>query len=171
MKLWKHIRAIGLLPFVVAVVVPASILARAGRKREAERAPAPLALGRAALGGVFLAGGLLLIVKTVRLFAEVGKGTLAPWDPTERLVAQGPYRYVRNPMISGVLFVLLGEAAVFGSVPLLIWASFFFLVNAVYIPLNEEPGLRKRFGASYRRYEQHVPRWIPRLHPWEGAEA
>ena len=45
-----------------------------------------------------LAGGLLLFSWCVRLFAQIGRGTLAPWDPTRKLVAVGPYRYVRNPM-------------------------------------------------------------------------
>lgn len=102
----------------------------------------------------------------MRLFARVGQGTLAPWDPTQRLVAQGPYRYVRNPMISGVLCVLLGEAALFGSAPLLVWAAAFFALNAAYIPLIEEPGLEKRYGAAYEAYRRNVPRWLPRRTPW-----
>jgi hypothetical protein len=51
--------------------------------------------------------------------------------------------------------------------PHLVWALFFFFtVNAIYIPLCEEPGLEKRFGNDYRRYQRHVPRWLPRLRPW-----
>jgi len=38
----------------------------------------------------------------------------------------------------------------------------------IYIPLGEEPGLAKRFGDDYHLYKQNVPRWIPRLTPWEG---
>jgi protein-S-isoprenylcysteine O-methyltransferase Ste14 len=104
---------------------------------------------------------------TVSLFARIGKGTLAPWDPTSRLVVVGPYRHVRNPMISGVLTVLLGEAALFGSLPLLVWFGAAFAVNAVYFPLVEEPGLRERFGGDYEAYCAKVPRWLPRLRPWE----
>ena len=59
--------------------------------------------------------GLLLFAASLRQFAVRGKGTLAPWDPPKHLVVEGPYRYVRNPMISGVLFVLLGEALVLRS--------------------------------------------------------
>jgi len=42
------------------------------------------------------------------------------------------------------------------------------LVNAIYIPLVEEPGLERRFGDDYFLYKKNVPRWIPRLRPWEG---
>jgi protein-S-isoprenylcysteine O-methyltransferase Ste14 len=104
---------------------------------------------------------------TVSLLERIGKGTLAPWDPTSRLVVSGPYRYVRNPMISGVLAVILGEAALFGSLPLLVWFGVVFAVNAVYFPLVEEPGLRRRFGEEYDAYRANVPRWLPRLRAWE----
>jgi protein-S-isoprenylcysteine O-methyltransferase Ste14 len=114
---------------------------------------------------------VLLVISTVTLFAKVGRGTLAPWDPTSTLVVQGPYRYVRNPMISGVLFILLGEAACFASLPLLIWFAAVFALNAVYLPLVEERGLRRRFGADYEAYRAKVPRWIPRLRPWTGEES
>ncbi|HSE81994.1 MAG TPA: isoprenylcysteine carboxylmethyltransferase family protein [Gaiellaceae bacterium] len=117
-------------------------------------------------GAVLTALGLALLAWTLALFAKVGRGTLAPWDPTRRLVVAGPYRHVRNPMISGVLAVLLGESAVFASLPLLLWFAAVLAVNAVYFPLVEEPGLRRRFGAKYERYRASVPRWIPRFRPW-----
>jgi protein-S-isoprenylcysteine O-methyltransferase Ste14 len=69
-------------------------------------------------------------------------------------------------MISGVLAILLGEAALLGSLPVLIWAAAFLLINQLYIPRFEEPGLARRFGDAYLRYRQHVPRWLPRLRPW-----
>jgi protein-S-isoprenylcysteine O-methyltransferase Ste14 len=159
---WRHLAAVLLLPVVVTLVVPALIVWRSGAGIE------PLGL---VLAVPLIAVGLLLVVSTVRLFATVGRGTLAPWDPTSRLVAQGPYRHVRNPMISGVLFVLLGEAALFGSPALVLWFGVVLALNAVYLPLVEEPGLQRRFGEEYERYRNHVPRWIPRVRPWNGEES
>jgi protein-S-isoprenylcysteine O-methyltransferase Ste14 len=69
-------------------------------------------------------------------------------------------------MISGVLFVLLGESLLTGSRSVLIWFGLFLLNNLVYIPLFEEPQLEKRFGERYRTYKQNVPRWIPRARAW-----
>jgi protein-S-isoprenylcysteine O-methyltransferase Ste14 len=66
-------------------------------------------------------------------------------------------------MISGVFFILLGEAILAASLPLFCWFAFFVIVNAIYIPLAEEPGLVKRFGDEYLAYKQNVPRWIPSL--------
>jgi protein-S-isoprenylcysteine O-methyltransferase Ste14 len=152
MRALRHLVAIVVLPGTVAVLIPAILLG------DAELAPSPLAL----LGAVLLAVGVGMIGWTVSLFAGVGRGTLAPWDPPSRLVVRGPYRHVRNPMISGVLTVLLGEAALFGSVAVLIWAGLVFAINAVYFIAVEEPDLRDRFGAEYEAYAARVPRWIPR---------
>jgi protein-S-isoprenylcysteine O-methyltransferase Ste14 len=101
---------------------------------------------------------------------KFGDGTPAPWDPPQKLVIRGPYRHVRNPMITGVLLMLLAEALWFQSWPLALWMLIFFLGNFVYFPLVEEKGLEKRFGNDYREYKAHVPRWIPRLHPWYPQE-
>jgi protein-S-isoprenylcysteine O-methyltransferase Ste14 len=66
-------------------------------------------------------------------------------------------------MISGVMSILLGEAVLAASLPLFIWFVIFVIVNAIYIPLAEEPGLAKRFGDDYLDYKRNVPRWIPRM--------
>lgn len=166
MSAWRQARAIALLPGTVAVVLPAVILV-AGEGPNVgwglSRAPAAVTL---VAGGAFIAGGLALWLWTVRLFARVGKGTLAPWDPTQRLVVEGPYRHVRNPMITAVLAVLLGEAAIFGSPALLVLSAAFLAINWVYFAALEEPGLERRFGDEYGEYKRWVPRWIPRRRPW-----
>jgi protein-S-isoprenylcysteine O-methyltransferase Ste14 len=121
-----------------------------------------LLIGRIAGTLIFLVG-LALFAWCVDLFGHVGRGTLAPWDPTRRLVAAGPCEYVRNPMILGVVTTLVGEGLFRGSLPLLAWAALFFLINHLYSILSEEPGLERRFGAEYAAYRAHVPRWLPRL--------
>ncbi len=128
----------------------------------------PLNLLPTILGALLICIGLMLLYKTISLFATVGQGTLAPWNPTRKLVVKGIYRYVRNPMISGVLSILLGEIFVSRSRALVSWFIIFWILNLIYIPLVEEPSLERRFGASYREYKMHVPRWIPRISPWEA---
>ncbi len=118
-----------------------------------------------AVGGLFAGAGLFLLVMTIRLFIRRGKGTLAPWTPTQKLVVEGPYSFVRNPMITGVLSVIIGEALIIQSYSLLIWAVLFFGINHLYFILSEEPGLVKRFGEEYVRYKKEVPRWIPKFEP------
>jgi protein-S-isoprenylcysteine O-methyltransferase Ste14 len=100
----------------------------------------------------------------------VGEGTIAPWDPPQRLVVRGVYRHVRNPMITGLCLVLLGEALLAASLPLLGLFAFGVIINVIYIPLSEEPGLARRFGDDYLTYKRNVPRWIPRLKPWQPED-
>jgi protein-S-isoprenylcysteine O-methyltransferase Ste14 len=120
-------------------------------------------------GGVFIFLGLGIMILTIRMFARIGKGTLAPWDPTRKLVTGSLYGYVRNPMILGVFTVLLGEVMLFLSSEIAVWAFLFFVINTLYFILSEEPGLEKRFGKEYLEYKQNVPRWIPRMKPWRPA--
>ncbi len=154
------------LPFVVVVVVP-SLLVFFGRPADTRWGfgyPL-LAVPRLLAAAVGLVG-LGLLAWTIGLFASIGKGTLGAWDPPRNLVVAGPYRHVRNPMISGVFLVLSAWSAAFGSLLLLGWAGLFLCVNHAYFLRFEEPGLANRFGAAYREYARHVPRWIPRLSPW-----
>jgi protein-S-isoprenylcysteine O-methyltransferase Ste14 len=170
MGTWRHLRAILQLPFLVTVVVSGVVLWLTGADTlRLWRAAPATRVGFPVVGGALLCLGLTLLVATIRLFVTVGKGTLAPWDPTRRLVVRGVYRHVRNPMISGVFAVLLGEAVLAASLPLLCWFAVFVIVNAVYIPLVEEPGLVKRFGGDCLAYKRNVPRWIPRLTAWDGG--
>lgn len=166
LSLLRHLLAILLLPFVVVVLVTRSLLADAGPHSWGGGAVLDR-LSRGA-GVIVFSLGFALFAWCVWLFARVGRGTLAPWDPTRRLVAVGPYRHVRNPMISGVLLMLAGEALFWRSGALALWAGAFLLINHAYFLLSEEPGLERRFGESYRGYRAHVPRWIPRLRPWTG---
>jgi protein-S-isoprenylcysteine O-methyltransferase Ste14 len=110
--------------------------------------------------------GLLIMILSIRLFIVIGNGTLAPWNPPKKFVVTGLYMYVRNPMIIGVLIVLTGEALLFYSFLLLLWCALFYTVNHFYFILFEEPQLLKRFGDDYQNYKMNVPRWIPRIKPW-----
>jgi protein-S-isoprenylcysteine O-methyltransferase Ste14 len=162
---WRHLRAIGLLPGLGVIGIPALVLAMTDFEI-GWGLDGALRVLPAILGVVLMGVGLALMYRTIVLFAREGEGTLAPWDPTQKLVVRGPYRFVRNPMIVGVLAVVAGEAVLFGSPALLVWATTFFVLNAVWFPLVEEPGLIKRFGEDYETYSHHVPRWLPRRTPW-----
>ena len=163
--LLRHLVAIAVLPFTVAVLIPVW-LARRDRTALGLGSSVPQ-MAVQVTGVLLLAAGLLLFASSLRRFVTEGEGTLAPWDPPRRLVLRGPYRHVRNPMISGVVLVLFGEAAVLLSRSHLMWALIFLAVNALYIPLLEEPFLAERFGDAYREYCRHVPRLLPRLRPWQ----
>jgi protein-S-isoprenylcysteine O-methyltransferase Ste14 len=164
---WRQARAIALLPGNVTIVVPALILVlTSGPNVGWGLAELPAALV-VAVGIALIAGGFSLWLWTVRLFSRIGRGTLAAWDPTTTLVVEGPYGHVRNPMITAVAVLLVGEAILLGSPWVLAWAGAFVAINFVYFVRFEEPGLEHRFGDRYRAYRRAVPRWIPRLDAWQ----
>lgn len=163
----RHIRAIALLPLMNTVVIPSLLLAVSPPRLP--DAPTAVAIFTTLAGLALLGAGGALVAHSIRLFVALGRGTLAPWDPTRALVTAGVYRYMRNPMKAGLFVVLAGEALLFRSLALTGWLACFATANVVYIRVSEEPGLRKRFGAHYREYCERVPRWWPTWHALRGA--
>jgi protein-S-isoprenylcysteine O-methyltransferase Ste14 len=160
--LWRWVGALLLLPINVLIIIPAIFLDL--NAPEFNNWTSWLAVVTGFLG-------LALVVSCVRLFAKSGgDGTPAPWDPVANLIITGPYRYVRNPMLSGVIIILFSEALVFWSLSFFIYTTLFVLLNMAYFPLVEEPGLIKRYGAAYKIYMNNVPRWIPLIKPYNSED-
>ena len=163
MTLLRHLIAVMMLPFVVTVVVPGWLLTSRANADSRWASGSVLEIVGRLTGGLILLAALALFVWCLVLFARVGRGTLAPWDPTQHLVAVGPYRHVRNPMISAVAGILAGESLIVGSRLITAWLAVFVLANHLYFLTFEEPGLTRRFGTAYDEYRMAVPRWLPRL--------
>ncbi len=115
-----------------------------------------------------IAAGLPVLLDSFARFALQGLGTPAPILPTRHLVVTGFFRHVRNPMYVAVASLILGQALVFGSVPVLEYGIAVAVGFSVFVRLYEEPALRRSFGVEYEEYCANVPRWIPRLRPWRG---
>jgi protein-S-isoprenylcysteine O-methyltransferase Ste14 len=166
--LLRHLLSVVILPATMAVFVPVWIARSSGIGWDVpERS---MEWAAVAGGSVLLVIGLTLFGASLWHFATQGRGTLAPWDPPRHLVVRGPYRYVRNPMISGVIFMLCGVALCLRSAPHALWAAAFMAANVVHIPLMEEPQLERRFGEPYRQYRAGVPRFLPRVRPWTADD-
>ena len=143
------------IPGTVTLLIPYLIVSRGGgRLPETWTALEYLSL-------IAMAVGAGILFWCIWDFAAKGRGTLAPVDPPRRLVVQGLYRYVRNPMYLGVLLLLLGEAAFFQSMAILQYALLWFLLVNLIVLFREERVLRNRFGDSYERYRRSVNRWLP----------
>ncbi len=114
------------------------------------------------LGIIFTGLGGVLVLLCAGVFIVRGRGTPAPFDPPEEIVAIGPYKYVRNPMYIGAWTVLIGFGLYARSHSILLFSLGWFLLVHMFVVFFEEPNLKRRFGATYGEYCRTVPRWIPR---------
>lgn len=159
----KNLRDILLLPFTVTVIIPLLIYSAD------KQFPFQHVLIR--LSGAFsITAGISLFAWTLFLFIRIAKGTLAPWSSKQKLVVTGPYAHCRNPMIAGVWLILFGEGLVLSSTAILLWSLVFLIINTFYFLFYEEPELPEKFGDTYRKYKENVPRWIPRIKPYKWNE-
>lgn len=118
-----------------------------------------------AVGVVLIAAGLVPLLHAFTQFAKAG-GTPAPVAPTEHLVVTGFNRYVRNPMYVGLVLVILGQALLFRSPGLVVYAAIVWILFASFVLLYEQPTLTRQYGDEYEEYKRNVPAWLPRLRPW-----
>jgi protein-S-isoprenylcysteine O-methyltransferase Ste14 len=132
--------------------------------------PANQPIALKVLCGVVIVAGLVPLLESIGRFVLVGRGTLVPAVPTERLVESGLYRFVRNPMYLGVLTVIAGEALLFESRGVMFEFFVAWIGMDLFVRLYEEPRLMRAFPAEYARYCRNVRRWLPRPTPWDRSE-
>ena len=108
-----------------------------------------------------IALGVALYIWCVWAFAAVGRGTPGVWDSPRRVVAAGPYRWVRNPIYLSALVIVGGEAWLFLSAALALYVAALALAFHLLVVGYEEPRLRARFGEQYATYLRSVGRWVP----------
>ena len=137
------------------IYLPARLLSWMGIVR-------PPAIESAQVVGMIVgAAGMTVALWCVFTLAFVGRGTPAPFDPPRRLVIQGPYRLVRNPMYFGAGLTLAGAALFYESLALLGYAGLFLVATHLFVVLYEEPTLERTFGEEYIAYKGRVGRWWP----------
>lgn len=163
----RLLRSFAVLPGTALLLIPVLIvwLTRGSEWAYSLARPDQAQFWLGLLAGIL---GSWLSLASVSAMLRYGEGTPAPWEPTRKLVLRGPYRYVRNPMMIGIMLILLAEALLLQSWGIAVWFAVFLLLNVIYLPRVEEKGLEHRFGGDYRQYQANVPRWIPRTSPWEG---
>ena len=116
---------------------------------------------------ILIAAGVTFLLYAFVLFA-LHRGTPAPVAPTATLVVTGVYRFVRNPMYLSVLAIILGQALLFGSWWLVLYAAIVLAAVVAFVKGYEEPTLTRTYGEQYLEYRRNVPGWWPRLTPWRA---
>lgn len=106
-----------------------------------------------------IALGCLLTLWAALLFRRRGTG-IRPFTEVRALVAEGPYRFTRNPMYLGMVLVSVGVALCCGTLgPVLVVPALFLLLRGRFVR-REEEFLLARLGDPYRDYCLRVPRWL-----------
>lgn len=117
---------------------------------------------------VFLvAGGVIMLGAIMRTWGAAYLRTAVVQDKavhTERVVADGPYRYVRNPLYLGNIALALGMATMASRVgaPIVALGNLIIVLRLIG---REEAELKANAGESYLAYYRRVPRLIPALTP------
>jgi protein-S-isoprenylcysteine O-methyltransferase Ste14 len=114
---------------------------------------------RLLLGGLLIVGGIALMAPAIRLFRKTGQDP-APWKPSPELIAQGPYRFTRNPMYVGLTLVTLGIGLAGARLGVLLLAPLALLAVHFAAVLPEERYLADKFGEPYLQYKTRVRRYL-----------
>jgi protein-S-isoprenylcysteine O-methyltransferase Ste14 len=111
------------------------------------------------LGIVPVMCGIALNLFASNAFGKLNT-TIKPFEISNTLVTDGLFRISRNPMYLGFVLILIGAAAVMGSLtPYLVIPVFAILLQRIFIAV-EERMLEKKFGQSWLAYKEKVRRWI-----------
>ncbi|MFN8411786.1 MAG: isoprenylcysteine carboxylmethyltransferase family protein [Anaerolineales bacterium] len=114
-------------------------------------------LQNAGFGLIFL--GFLCGVGAFLEFRKA-RTTLDPHGSVKVLVTNGIYRFTRNPIYLGFLFMVLGFPLNYGSLWGIIIAPFFIITINRMVIEKEETYLEKKFGEAYTSYKSKVRRWL-----------
>ncbi len=122
------------------------------------------------LGAIFFLTGVTLAVISARMIYAAKQWNKAPTPlgVPKKLILEGPYSHVRNPMFLGMLQIVAGEGLYFESAAILSYLVALFLFANLYLLPTEEKRLEGQFGEPYKRYKSEVGRWIPGWRAYKG---
>jgi len=121
----------------------------------------PILFSQIAASACFIIG-LPWVIAAVLWQLMYGKGTPVPAVPTKKFLQNGPYRYVRNPMILGFFLYIMGWAFLLNRYGDFLAVSLIIVFLLLEIKLIEEKELEKRFGNAYREYQSETPFLFPK---------
>jgi len=115
------------------------------------------------IGYFLMAIGAAMVAWTVVYFRK-SRGTPVPVNPPQALITCGPYRYARNPMLTGVFLFMFGLGIAIHSLSLvLVFTPLYALTHVWELKQIEEPELVKRFGDEFLTYRERTPMFFPRI--------
>ncbi len=119
----------------------------------------PASVPNVLLGGFIFVDGLALAVWGITTIRAAGT-RVETTQPTTAIVADGPYRFSRNPIYLGMFLGLIGLAIAFNTGWILVALAAFYLVIRYGVVAREEAYLERKFRQAYLGYKSQVRRWI-----------
>ena len=110
---------------------------------------------------LFFCASAVVAIPAIAAFRSAGT-TVDPRYPekSSQLVIRGIYRYTRNPMYLGLLFLLIAWGIYLSNLLGFVFLPVFVLgMNRLQI-LREEEAMEAQFGDDYRAYKAVVRRWL-----------
>jgi protein-S-isoprenylcysteine O-methyltransferase Ste14 len=117
--------------------------------------------GQAWLAWTALALALATLIAGVHAFS-MARTTVDPRHPesSSAIVANGVYRFTRNPMYLGMLLALMSWALFLSNIAAVVFLPLFVLFINRFQIRPEERALTMKFGDAYRSYLRSVRRWL-----------
>jgi protein-S-isoprenylcysteine O-methyltransferase Ste14 len=111
------------------------------------------------LGIFFILFSFVLIYLSLKLFKE-NKEDPNPTTTSNKLIINGIFKYIRNPMYLSLICFQLGIGALLSFIHISLFSLLTLFILHFYIIKNEETYLRHKFGKQYDLYMGTSRRWI-----------
>ena len=112
-------------------------------------------------GSIIIIFGIIIIISAIVLFKKY-KTTITPLKPSKatKLITDGIYKFSRNPMYLGLLFVLFGISIILNPTGGLFLIPLFILYLNIFQIVPEENAMVDLFKDEFLDYRKNVRRWI-----------
>jgi protein-S-isoprenylcysteine O-methyltransferase Ste14 len=120
----------------------------------------PLPFLPASVPGAWVGGAIFALAIWAIVTIRKAGTQVETYKPTTTIVANGPYRFTRNPIYLGMVLGLIGLAIAFDSLWILVTLVLFYLVIRYGVVAREETYLERKFGDVYLGYKSRVRRWL-----------
>ena len=116
---------------------------------------------KAIFGSFIIIIGLIIILSAIILFKKY-RTTISPTNPSNatKLITSGIYKFTRNPMYLGLLFVLFGISIILNPIGGLLLIPLFILYLNFFQIIPEENAMVDLFKDEFFEYKKNVRKWI-----------
>lgn len=116
----------------------------------------------AVVTGILSIGSVWIVIASVRTLGKQWT-VAAQLVESHKLITGGPYQYIRNPIYTGMLGMMIATGLAMSTWYVLILATILGWIGTIIRIRSEEKLLRVKFGEEFVQYTQKVPALLPKL--------